>query len=78
LDRVLLKVKIGNGVGECRKQCGGLLFFWSLCVFGYISFVVEEYVIVRDCRGLGLCKNGIVGCSVGEECEGGRGSLVVG
>jgi hypothetical protein len=49
---------------------------WSLCVFGYI--VVEEGVCVRDCRGLGLCKVGIVVCSVGDKCEGGRGSLVIG
>jgi hypothetical protein len=55
----------------------GLLFLWSLCVFGYISVVVEEGVYVRDCRGLGLCKVGIVGCSVGDECEGGS-SLVTG
>jgi hypothetical protein len=55
-----------------------LLFLLSLCVFGYISVVVEEGVCVRDCRGLGLCKVGIVGCSVGDECEGRRSSLVTG
>jgi hypothetical protein len=47
-------------------------------VFGYISVVIEEGVCVRDCRGLGLCKVGIVGCLVGDECEEGRGSLVTG
>jgi hypothetical protein len=51
------------------KAVLGLLFLWSLCVFGYISFLVEEGVCVRDCRGLGLCKFGIVGFSVGDECE---------
>jgi hypothetical protein len=40
-------------------------------VFGYIS-VVEKGVCVRDCRV------GIVGWSMGDECEGGRGSLVTG
>jgi hypothetical protein len=47
-----------------------------LCVLQYISVVIEEGVCVRDCRGLGFCKVGIVGCSVGNECEGSRGSLV--
>jgi hypothetical protein len=56
----------------------GLLFFCSLCVFGYISVIVEEGVCVRDCWVLGLCKVCIVGCSVGDECEGGRDSLVTG
>jgi hypothetical protein len=60
------------------KAVWGLLFLWSLYVFGYISVVVEEGVCVRDCRGLGLCKVGIVGCSVSDECEGGKGSLVTG
>jgi hypothetical protein len=55
-----------------------LLFLLSLCVFGYISVVVEEGVCVRDCRGLGLCKVGIVDSSVGDECLGGMGSLVTG
>jgi hypothetical protein len=47
-------------------------------VFMYISVVVEEDVSVKDCRGLGLCGVGVVVCSVGDECEGGRGSLVIG
>jgi hypothetical protein len=54
----------------------GLLFLWFLCVFEYISVVVEEGVYVRDCRELGLCKVGIVACPVGDKCEGGRGILV--
>jgi hypothetical protein len=54
-----------------------VLFLWSLFVFVYIS-VVEEGICARDCRGLGLCNVGIVGCSVGYKCEGGRGSLVTG
>jgi hypothetical protein len=55
-----------------------LLFLWSLCVFGYISVVVEEGVCVMDCRGLGLYKVVIVGCSVDCVYEGGRGSLLTG
>jgi hypothetical protein len=47
-------------------------------VFGYISVVLVEGAHVRDCRGLELCKVDIVGCSVGDECERGRGSLVTG
>jgi hypothetical protein len=61
-----------------EKAVWGLLFLWSLCVFGYISVIVKEDVCVRDCRGLGLYKVGLVGCSVGDECEQGRGSLVTG
>jgi hypothetical protein len=53
----------------------GLLFLWSLCLFEYISVVIEEGVCIRDCRCLGLYKFGIVGCSVGDECEGWRASL---
>jgi hypothetical protein len=53
--------------------------FWGLCVcvFGCISVVVEG-ACVRDCRGLGLCKDGIIGWSVGDRCVGGRSSLVTG
>jgi hypothetical protein len=47
----------------------GLLFLWCLCVFGYISVIVEEGISVRDCRDSGLCTVCIVGCSVGEECK---------
>jgi hypothetical protein len=78
LDRVALKVEIGSGVSKWGEAVCGLLFLWSLYVFGYISVVVEEGVCVRDCSGLGLCKVFIVGCSVGDECEGGRGSLMTG
>jgi hypothetical protein len=59
------------------KAVWGLLFLWSLCMFGYIS-VVEDGVCVRDCKSLGLCKVGIVVWSVGDECEGRKGSLVSG
>jgi hypothetical protein len=38
----------------------GCLFLWSLCVWVY-SVVVVEGAYVRDCRGLGLSKVGIVG-----------------
>jgi hypothetical protein len=60
------------------KSASGLLFLWSLCMFGSISVAVEESVCIRDCRGLGLCKVGTVDCSVGDKYEGGRGSLVTG
>jgi hypothetical protein len=62
-------------VGEA---VGGLLVLLSLCGFGCISAVVEEDVCIRDCRCLGLCKVGIVSCSVSDKCERGRGSLVIG
>jgi hypothetical protein len=55
-----------------------LLLLWSLCVFGCIFVVVVEGAHVRGCRGLGLCKVGIVGWSVGDEYIGGRVSLVTG
>jgi hypothetical protein len=51
---------------------------WSLCVFGCISVVLVEGACVRDFRGLWLCRVGIVGWSVGDECVGGRGSMVKG
>jgi hypothetical protein len=49
-----------------------------LCVFGSISVIVVEGAYVRDCRGLGLCKVGIIGWSAGDGCVGGRCSLVTG
>jgi hypothetical protein len=55
-----LKGEVGSGVGEWGKQCGGCWFLWPLCVFGYISVVVVEGACVRDFRGLGFCKVGIV------------------
>jgi hypothetical protein len=63
-------------VDEWGKQYGGCWFLWSLCLFGCISVVVVEGACVRDCRSLELCKVGIVGWSVGDECIGGRGSLL--
>jgi hypothetical protein len=47
-------------------------------VFGYISVVVVLGAFVKDCSGFGLCNVGIVGWSGGDECVGGRGSLVTG
>jgi hypothetical protein len=47
-------------------------------VFGCISVLIVEGACVRDCKGLGLCKVGIVGWSVSDEFVGGRGSLVTG
>jgi hypothetical protein len=43
----------------------------------YFHFVVEG-AYVRDCRGLGLCKVGIVGWSAGNEYVGASGSLMTG
>jgi hypothetical protein len=54
-------------VTEWRKQCEGCCFLWSFFVFCYTSVVVVEGACVRDCRGLGLCKVGIVGWSVDDE-----------
>jgi hypothetical protein len=59
------------------KAVWGLLFLWSLCVFGYISVFGEEGACVRDYRGLGLCEVGMVVCSVGDECEGRGSSLLI-
>jgi hypothetical protein len=56
--------------------CRGCWFF-GFCVFGCVSVVVEGSC-VRDCRGLRLCKVGIVGWSVGDEGVGERVSLVTG
>jgi hypothetical protein len=42
----------GKWHGCVGKAVWGLLFLWSLCVFGYISVVVEEGICDRDCRGL--------------------------
>jgi hypothetical protein len=52
------------------KAVWRLVYLWSLCVFRYVSVVVEEGVCVRDCRGLGLYKVGIVDWSVSDGCEG--------
>jgi hypothetical protein len=77
LDRVALKVEMGSGVGDWGKQWGAAVFVTLVFVWIYFFFV-EEGVCVRDCKGLGFCKVHIVGCSVGDECEGGRCSLVTG
>jgi hypothetical protein len=56
----------------------GLQCFVTLvCVFGCISVGVFS-ACVRECRGLGLCKVGIVGWSACGECMGERDSLVTG
>jgi hypothetical protein len=47
-------------------------------VFGCISVVVVESDCIRDSRGLGLRKVGIVGWSAGDEWVEGRGRLVKG
>jgi hypothetical protein len=58
-------------------QCGGCWVLWPLCVFGCISVVVVEGAFVRVCRGLVLCKVGIVGWSAGDEYVGVRVSGLV-
>jgi hypothetical protein len=64
---------------ECGVSLVGAAgFLWSLYVFWCISIVVVEGACVRDCRGLRLSKVGIVGWQVGDECVGGKGSLVTG
>jgi hypothetical protein len=57
---VALKVEVGSMVDEWGKQCAGCWVLWLLCEFGYISVVVVWCACVRGCRGLGLCKVGIV------------------
>jgi hypothetical protein len=49
----------GKSVGWVKRY-RGCWFLWPLCVFGFISVVVE-CVCVRDCKGLGLCIVGTVG-----------------
>jgi hypothetical protein len=72
---VAIKGEVESGVGELGKQCMGCWFLWSLCVFRCICIVVVEGACVRDCRGFGSCKVGIVSWS-GDECVGERGSLL--
>jgi hypothetical protein len=62
-------------VGEAVQ---GLLVSVVLVYVGYISDVVVESAFVSNCRELGLCKFGIVCWSAGDECVGGRSSLVTG
>jgi hypothetical protein len=47
-------------------------------VFVCISVVVVEVLVSGIVGGCGLCKVGIVGWSAGDECVGGRGSLMTG
>jgi hypothetical protein len=72
-----LKGEVGSGVGEWGKHCSDCWFLWSFCVFGCISVVVEG-AFVRNCRGMGLCKVGVVGWSVGDDYVGVTGTLVTG
>jgi hypothetical protein len=53
------------------------VFLVPVCVWVYFCYC-RRGCCVRDCRGLGLCKVGIVGYSVGDECEAGRDTLVTG
>jgi hypothetical protein len=66
---VALKGEAGSSVGTAGF-CGSYVCWVYFCCSGGAC--------VRDCRGLGLCKIGIVGWSAGDECVGGRGSLVLG
>jgi hypothetical protein len=43
-----------------------------------VFWCISVVLVVRDCRGLGMCKVGIVLWSLGDECVGGRSSLVTG
>jgi hypothetical protein len=52
---VALKEEVGIGVHEWGKQCVGCYFLWSLCVFGYISVVVDG-ACFSDRSVLGLYK----------------------
>jgi hypothetical protein len=60
-------------------QCsvGVTVFVILVCVWVYFCCFRRGFFF-RDCRCLDLCKVGIVGWSVGDECEGGRGSLLSG
>jgi hypothetical protein len=55
---------------------------WSLMVFVVLVCVWVYFCCcsrgccVRDCRGLGLFNVGVVCWSAGDECVGGRGSLL--
>jgi hypothetical protein len=70
---------VGKGRWEVGCMNGGssegLLFFVVLvCVLMYFCCFSRRCSV----RGLGLCKVGILGWSVGDECVGGRCSLVTG
>jgi hypothetical protein len=54
---------------------GAAVFVVFVCVWVYFC-CCRTGCCVRDCRGLGLCKVGIVGCSVCVECEGERDSFL--
>jgi hypothetical protein len=60
-------------VGEAVQ--GLLVFVVLVCVWVYFC-CCSGVCCVRDCRRLGLCKVVIVGWSAGDECVGGKGSLV--
>jgi hypothetical protein len=67
---------MGSGVYEWGKQCEGCCFCGP-CVCLSIFLFCRRGCLCYGLQGLGLCKVGIVG-SVGDECEGGRSSLVTG
>jgi hypothetical protein len=76
---VALKVEIGSGWVNGESSVGATVFVVLVCVWVYFCCCrLSGFFFVRDCRALGLCKVDIVCCSVGDECEGGRGSLVTG
>jgi hypothetical protein len=62
-------------VGEAMWWLLGFVVLVCVCVY---FCCCSRGCCVRDCKGLGLCKFGIVDCSVGDECVGGRDSLVTG
>jgi hypothetical protein len=71
---VALKGEEGGGVCEWGKHCGGCWVVALMCVWVYFCCCS----VGQLCRGLQLCKFGIVGWSAGGECIGGRGSPVTG
>jgi hypothetical protein len=60
-----------------ESSVGAAVSVILLCVWVYFYYCRRGFCVL-DCRVWGLYKVGIVGCSVGDECGGGRGSLVTG
>jgi hypothetical protein len=75
---VELKGEAGSEVSEWESGVGAAKFCGP-CVCVSVCFCCCSIgCCVRDCRRLGLCKVGVVGWTAGDECVGGRGSLVTG
>jgi hypothetical protein len=61
--------KLGGDMGEEIWELLG--FVAIVCV--WVNFCCTVGCLCQGLQGLGLCKVGTVGSSVGGECEGGRG-----